>query len=580
MINFKKHFMLLVAVLATTAFAACSDNDKDEDVMTVTAVKLSADNLTFVKEGGVQTLSVQAPVQATATTTADWLGIEVGEQSRAMKVTPIKISASANTSNNDRTATITVSVGSETHEVSVTQLCEDGLILGTDTYHIGREGGSLSIQLTANGNVTATPSAGWIKTKDATTRGVMQEQVRTFVIESNPGPERSATITFVLGTLTASVTVVQEGQAGTITRTAMEIARDMYPGWNLGNTMEATGGETSWQHTKTTQAIINCVKEAGFNSIRIPCSWDIHSDSNGKIDAAWMARVREIVDYCINANLYVVLNDHWDNGWVEVDGFTDLSEANVSAKEARMRDIWTQIASEFRDYGEHLLFAGLNEPNSDTQAKTDALIRYEQAFINAVRATGGANANRILVVQGPNTDINRSIDYYDVTRLTDSAKDALMVEVHYYDPGQFCGTWDSTGDKAFYYWGKENYADHHNANWGDESYMAAQFAKMKDKYVSKGYPVIMGEYAGQQRTMPEGEDQAKHDASVKLYYKCVNEYAVNNGIVAFAWDTNSTHDLQTEAGTGTIIDRANCKIVGTNAMEGIKEGLAAAKWPY
>lgn len=372
-------------------------------------------------------------------------------------------------------------------------------------------------------------------------------------------------------------------------QTAMDIAPKMMPGWNLGNTLEAgpctwlsnkLDWETGWQPTKTTQSIINSVKEAGFNAVRIPCAWDIHSDSKGKIDVVWMARVKKIVDYCMNAGLYVVLNDHWDNGWVEVDGFNDLSEANISVKEARMTDLWTQIATAFRDYGELLLFAGLNEPNAHDQATTDALIRYEQAFINAVRATGGKNATRILVVQGPSTDINRSVEFYDVTRLEDSAPNALMVEVHYYDPGQFCGTWNSTGSTAFYYWGTTNHYTSHNANWGEESHLAAQFAKLKNKYTSKGYPVIIGEYAGLQRMMPSDQNQEKHDASVKLYYKRVNEYATNNGLIAFAWDTNAAADLKKESGSSTIIDRSNCQIVGTNAMEGIKEGLSAGTWPF
>ena len=138
----------------------------------------------------------------------------------------------------------------------------------------------------------------------------------------------------------------------------MDIAPKMMPGWNLGNTLEAgpctwlsnkLDWETGWQPTKTTQSIINSVKEAGFNAVRIPCAWDIHSDSKGKIDAVWMARVKKIVDYCMNAGLYVVLNDHWDNGWIEVDGFKDLSEENVSQKSERAvnvcRPIWPSCPS-------------------------------------------------------------------------------------------------------------------------------------------------------------------------------------------------------------------------------------------
>ena len=102
----------------------------------------------------------------------------------------------------------------------------------------------------------------------------------------------------------------------------MDLAPNMYPGWNLGNTLEAVGGETGWQHTVTSKAVIDYVKAQGFKSVRIPTAWRIHADATGKIDQAWMTRVKEIVNYCIDDGLYVVLNDHWDNGWIEVDGFS------------------------------------------------------------------------------------------------------------------------------------------------------------------------------------------------------------------------------------------------------------------
>lgn len=153
----------------------------------------------------------------------------------------------------------------------------------------------------------------------------------------------------------------------------------------------------------------------------------------------------------------------------------------------------------------------------------------------------------------------------------------LMVEVHFYDPGQFCGTFDASGNNAFYYWGAGNHAADHNANWGEESYMQGEFGKLKTAYTSLGYPVIIGEYAGLQRTI--SGDQDKHNASVKAYYQCVNQYATNNGVVAFAWDTNDVANLLNEGGSSTIIDRSKGTIVGTNAMEGVKAGIAAGQWP-
>lgn len=507
----KKIFMLTVAFLATAAFAACSDDRGNGGGGTpVSKLTVRPLELTFDAAGGEQIVKAQAPVQAEATSSAEWCQVTVGALSGDVKVSAVTVTVAPNTTTYSRTATITITAGSESEIVSVVQ------------------------------------SEGSIDT------------------------------------------------SGTISKDAQAIAKEMYPGWNLGNTLEATGdgldAETSWQSTKTTQQVIDAVKAAGFKSVRIPCSWNIHSNG-GSIDAAWMARVKQVVDYCISAGLYVVLNDHYDGGWIEVEGFSAstsafsaLSEAQIETKIANLKSIWTQIAEEFKDYGDLLLFAGLNEPfqnynlfNGRHEELTPILIRYNKAFVEAVRATGGNNANRTLVVQGPSTNIDSSVQYMPASTLPEDAG-KLMVEVHFYDPGQFCGTFDATGDKAYYYWGAANHATDHNATWGEEDYMQAQFAKLKTAYTSQGYPVIIGEYAGLQRTLGEGQSQEKHDASVKLFYQCVNEYATNNGIVAFAWDTNDVSGLSGEAGSSTIIDRANCAVVGTNAMDGIKAGVAAGTW--
>ena len=315
-----------------------------------------------------------------------------------------------------------------------------------------------------------------------------------------------------------------------------------------------------------------------------------HPSTNGTIDADWLARVRQVVDYCINDGLYVVLNDHWDNGWIEVLGFSKSSssyqpvdESNITAKISRLKEFWTQIATAFSDYDEHLLFAGLNEPfqeytlfSTRHAELTPILVRYNQAFVEAVRATGGNNAQRTLVVQGPSTSINSSVQYMPASVLPEAAG-RLMVEVHYYDPGQFCGTYDASGDKAYYYWGADNHGPDHNPTYGEETYLNSQFAKLKTTYTSKGYPVIIGEYAALQRTITAG-DQTKHDASVKHYYKYLNAQAIRNGIVPFAWDTNDTSGLGKESGSTTIIDRAKVSVIGSNAMKGIQEAVAETTW--
>lgn len=362
-------------------------------------------------------------------------------------------------------------------------------------------------------------------------------------------------------------------------QTAREVADKMIPGINLGNTLEACNCswlsnkldyETGWQPTKTTQKIIDYYKELGFKSVRIPVAWYVHtSGSNYTIDSAWMNRVKQIVDYCVNFGLYVVLNDHWDSGWVE-NSFDDTSEKNVAEKCSIMKRLWTQIANRFKYYDEHLIFAGLNEPNSDNATKVKALLQYEQAFIDAVRSTGGNNATRVLAVQGPNTDIDRTCDLYDIDLLNDSAEDALLLEVHFYGPYNFAQMMkDEDWGKMAYYWGSGNHmrTSTHNATWGEEKWVEGQFAKMK-KFTEKGIPVIIGEYGAEWREMPAGESQMKHDASVELWYKTVTESAIKNGCVPMAWDVNSPR---------TIVNRATLTINCQPGYDGIMAGLQAAE---
>ena len=379
---------------------------------------------------------------------------------------------------------------------------------------------------------------------------------------------------------------------------ATEIAPKMYPGWNLGNTLEGggtdnvytnnggLGAEKAWQGTTTTQGIIDFVAAQGFKSVRIPAAWvmgHIIDGENMTIDAAWMARVKEIVDYCINDGLYVVLNDHWDGGWIQGTFKTDISEPTVAANCVKMKKLWTQIAETFKDYDEHLLFAGLNEPEAEKEDQIKVLMTYEQAFIDAVRATGGNNASRTLVVQGPNTSIELSSQYVDMSKFEDTASKALMIEVHYYSPPQFTGVWEGpNGDEPFYFWGSANHVPSgtykkYNCTWGEEAYVREQFQMMKEAFVDKGYPVILGEYGANWREFSNNSIQKKHDASLWLFHKTINEEAIKRGIIPYVWDINNPNRYGT-GGIMCIIDRSKPAVFDTNSLDGIMAGVEAAQW--
>lgn len=379
---------------------------------------------------------------------------------------------------------------------------------------------------------------------------------------------------------------------------ATEIAPKMYPGWNLGNTLEGggtdnvytnnggLGAENAWQGTTTTQAIIDFVAAQGFKSVRIPASWvmgHIIDADELTIDPVWMARVKEIVDYCINDGLYVLLNDHWDGGWIQGTFKQDISEPTVAANCEKMKKLWTQIAETFKDYDEHLLFAGLNEPEAEKEEQIKVLMTYEQAFIDAVRATGGNNASRTLVVQGPNTSIELSSQYVDMSKFEDTASKALMIEVHYYSPPQFTGVWEGpNGDEPFYFWGAANHVPSgtykkYNCTWGEEAYVREQFQMMKEAFVDKGYPVILGEYGANWREFSNNSIQKKHDASLWLFHKTINEEAIKRGIIPYVWDINNPNRYGT-GGIMCIIDRSKPAVFDTNSLDGIMSGAAAATW--
>lgn len=377
--------------------------------------------------------------------------------------------------------------------------------------------------------------------------------------------------------------------------TAQEVAQRMMPGWNLGNTMEANiswgnepaklfennGGlaaETAWQPTKTTQAVIDYVKSQGFRSVRIPCAWvwgHMSDANNYTIDATWMARVKEVVDYCVKDGLYVLLNDHWDGGWLD-DNLTATGAQKEKNKEV-LTAIWTQIANEFKDYDDHLVFAGQNEPPIEKQSDISKLVEYQQTFIDAVRATGGNNAKRLLVVQGPSTDAEKTCNWLADKMPTDPAG-KLAVEIHFYYPWNFWGmTEDASWGNMFYYWGEGNHVNgsQHNATWGEEADMKTIADKLKSKFVDQGIPVINGEYGIIWRTITgANESQEKHNASIKHYYKYMNQLCMERGIVPMAWDTNDT-------GTNsmTIINRRNCTIFNSYMMDGIHEAMEAVGIP-
>jgi endoglucanase len=349
---------------------------------------------------------------------------------------------------------------------------------------------------------------------------------------------------------------------------AAELASKIKIGWNIGNTMEATGGvmnETAWGNPRISQELIDLVKKSGFNAVRLPCAWDQYSanPAKAKISEEWLNRVKEVVQYCVDKDMYVVLNIHWDGGWLENNCTYDKQKIN----NAKQKAYWEQIATHLRDFDEHLLFAGSNEPNVDNAEKMAVLDSYHQTFVDAVRSTGGKNTYRILVVQGPSTDIEKTSNLFTYMP-KDKTEKRLMMEVHYYTPWNFCGMEkDESWGTMFYYWGKENHSSTdagRNSNWGEEDDVNKFFGMMKKQFVNKGIPVVLGEYGAIRRDNLTGEALTKHLASRASYNKYVTQMAIANGLIPFYWDNG--------AGNFAIFDRKTNTVSDKQVLDAIMEG--------
>ncbi|MBK9579848.1 MAG: glycoside hydrolase family 5 protein [Fibrobacteres bacterium] len=359
--------------------------------------------------------------------------------------------------------------------------------------------------------------------------------------------------------------------------TAKSIAAEMGMGWNLGNTMELIGVQPI-----PTKVLFDSVKAAGFKTVRIPAAWDMHADKNTHvIDAAWMAQVKTVVDYTIKDSLFVILNIHWDGGWVE--GKVDSAAtrpAMLATMYAKQGAFWKQIATTFRNYDRHLLFASANEPAVDNQANMSVLNGLHQIFVDTVRATGGNNASRTLVIQGPSTSFEHTADWM-TSMPKDVIADRLMAEAHFY-PYQFClmsqpANW-GTMAYPFFYWGKQYHSSTdaiHNPTWGEESYVDSQFNLVKPRYLDKNIPVVVGEFSALKRLTATGDNLRLAILSRRYFYNYVTKAALSRGMIPVAWDAGGKGD-----GTMTIFDRnKEGAIYDLGLLNAMRAGAGLAKLP-
>lgn len=321
------------------------------------------------------------------------------------------------------------------------------------------------------------------------------------------------------------------------------ITAAMGMGWNLGNQLEASNNkvpdETAWGNPTISEDLIKAVKEQGFKTIRIPVSYlsKIGEGPDYKIDEAWLNRIQEVVDYVVNNDMFAVINIHGD-GYYTVDGAWLLCvDENQDEIKAKYEKVWQQIAERFKDYDQHLIFESMNEEFDNTYGEPDPtgyanINAYNQIFVDTVRKTGSNNEKRWLLMPGWNTNIGHTVGDKGFVIPEDALCKAdgkrIMISVHFYDPYNF--TLDENIASATTQWGK--YATKKFDTWGQEDYVDSQMKLLNDKFVSQGYPVVIGEMGI--------VDKTHIDPSMNEFRRYWNEYVVKsakaNGCIPIYWD--------------------------------------------
>lgn len=326
--------------------------------------------------------------------------------------------------------------------------------------------------------------------------------------------------------------------------TSQQLVEDMTFGWNLGNTLDVCQAdrdgdgkinehveagekvdETLWGNPKVTKELFTSLKKNGVNAVRIPVTWRDHMDSNGNIDREWMDRVQQVVDYAYSQGMYVIINVHHDGGGDPKFGawIIEESQNDYNTFLKKYKNVWKQIAERFKNYSDYLIFESMNEVGFDTlynKNKADAynlINKINQDFVDIIRATGGNNAKRHLLIAGYYTDIERTCD--SLYKMPDDKAGRCILSVHYYTPWDFC-----TCDRKH--------------TWGTNSevwQMETLIGKMKKNFVDKGIPVIIGEYAA------SGSDLS----SCIFFIEKLNKLCSDYGIATFIWDSGSQVNRKT-----------------------------------
>ncbi len=354
------------------------------------------------------------------------------------------------------------------------------------------------------------------------------------------------------------------------------ITEAMGMGWNLGNQLEASNAgipsETAWGNPVITEELIKAVKAQGFSTVRIPVSYllKIGEGPDYTIDEAWLDRVQEVVDYVVDNDMFAVMNMHGDGYYTVDKAWLLCVDENQDEIKAKYGAVWEQIAERFKDYDEHLIFESMNEEFDNTYGKPNAtgyenINSYNQIFVDTVRGTGSNNTKRWLLMPGWNTNIGYTNEANGFVipedSLCESDSPRIMISVHYYDPYNF--TLDENMSSAKTQWGQ--YATENFDNWGQEDYVDSQMQTLNNDFVSKGYPVVIGEMGVQNK-----EHISDTFPGFRRYWlEYVVKAAKKNGCIPVYWDNGWNGDK----GFG-LFDRTTCEVTQPEMIEAMMRAIS------
>lgn len=426
-------------------------------------------------------------------------------------------------------------------------------------------------------------SESWCKSSHAIGEG--KQYVNIMVDTNTTGQERTAVVTVSANgvadiiinvkqsiySLPAYDEYIDPDNTGMRDLTSMQLSTLMKAGINIGNTFEAvivaddgslSGDETSWGNPTPNAELFASIKAAGFDVVRMPVAYShqFEDASTYKIKSAWMDKVEVAVKAALDAGLYVIINIHWEGGWLN-----HPVDAQKEALDGRLEAMWKQIALKFRDYDDRLLFAGTNEVGDDSAGgaePTEENYRvqngFNQVFVNTVRATGGRNHYRHLIVQAYNTDVAKAVAHF--TMPLDIVQNRIFLECHYYDPYDFTIMPNDEDFKS--QWGAA-FAGGDVSSTGQEADIEATLGSL-NVFINNNVPVIIGEYGPTLRDQLTGDELEKHLQSRNDYIKYVVKTCVENKLVPLYWDAGHTEKL---------FNRATGEPHNAESIAAIMEGL-------